>query len=426
MATISSTTTAGRIVTLDVIRGVAVMGIFSVNVVGFAMVEAAYFHPPTWGFDGLADRLMWFANFVLIDGKMRSLFSILFGASMLLVAERAEAGGESRAAVHYRRMAVLLLFGLAHFYLLWFGDILTSYAIVGMAVFLFWRLNALSLAAFAVTAYIFAFASSLADAAWMRRAVEILASGQGTSAELAAARGTVHFLAPDKASIAHDLAVHQNFGSYVREMTGPRAMEPFETVRALWPETLALMLLGMAGYRSGFLTGSWSRATYRRIALFGIGGGAAVSMVLAIVVWSSGFALPLTMIALETWSMPVHPVMALGYAALIVLAIQEREALTQRLAAVGRAAFTNYLGTSLLATFIFNGWGLGRYDKLSRAECWLLAPLFWMLMLLWSKPWLDRFRYGPFEWLWRSFSRGALQPMRKKPSTAVRERESAA
>ena len=276
MATIPSTTAAGRIVMLDVIRGVAVMGIFSVNVVGFAMIEAAYFHPPTWGFDGLADRLMWFANFVLVDGKMRSLFSILFGASMLLVAERAEASRESPVAVHYRRMGVLLLFGLAHFYLLWFGDILTSYAIVGMAVFLFWRLNALSLAALAITAYIFAFASSLGDAAWMRRAVEIVASGQGTSAELAAARGTVHFLAPDKAYIAHDLAVHQQFGAYVSEMTGPRAMEPFDTVRALWPETLALMLLGMAGYRSGFLTGSWWRATYRRIWLVGIGAGATV------------------------------------------------------------------------------------------------------------------------------------------------------
>ena len=198
-------------------------------------------------------------------------------------------------------------------------------------------------------------------------------------------------------------------------------MEPFDTVRALWPETLALMLLGMAGYRSGFLTGSWSSATYRRIALFGIGTGAAVSAVLAIVVWRSGFALPLTMIALETWSMPVHSVMALGYAALIILIIRNGRALTQRFAAVGRAAFTNYLGTSLLATFIFNGWGLGLYDRLSRAECWLLAPLFWMLMLLWSKPWLDRFRYGPFEWAWRSLARGTPQPMRKRLPAAAAE-----
>jgi uncharacterized membrane protein YeiB len=109
MATVPFDQPSNRILTLDVIRGVAVMGIFSVNVVGFAMVEAAYFHPPAYGWNGLADRLMWLANFVLIDGKMRSLFSMLFGASMLLVAERAEAVGESPVAVHYRRMIVPLL-----------------------------------------------------------------------------------------------------------------------------------------------------------------------------------------------------------------------------------------------------------------------------------------------------------------------------
>ena len=419
MATLPAERSSGRILTLDVIRGVAVMGIFSVNVVGFAMVEAAYFHPPTWGFDGLPDRLMWFANFVLVDGKMRSLFSMLFGASMMLVAERAEANGESPVVVHYRRMIVLLLFGLAHFYFLWFGDILASYAVVGMVVFVFWRLNAAALAAFAVTAYVFAFASSLADAAWMQRAVEILATGHASDAELQAARGTVSFLAPDKSYIAHDLAIHQDWGAYVREMTGPRLRDPVDTIRALWPETMALMLLGMAAYRSGFLTGSWSRKAYQRVAFFGLGLGAIVSAILAFIVWSSGFRLPLTMTALETWSMPVHPVMALGYAALIILLIRQRGALTQRFAAVGRAAFSNYLGTSLLATFIFNGWGLGLYDKLSRAECWLLAPLFWLLMLLWSKPWLERFRYGPFEWVWRSLARGKLQPMRKMVPAAA-------
>jgi uncharacterized protein len=83
------------------------------------------------------------------------------------------------------------------------------------------------------------------------------------------------------------------------------------------------------------------------------------------------------------------------------------------LAAVGRAAFTNYLGTSIVAAFVFYGWGLGLYGHASRAEAWLLVPVVWVLMLAWSKPWLDRFRYGPLEWLWRSLSRGSLQPIRR-------------
>ena len=124
---------------LSNIRGIAVMGIFSVNVVGMAMIESAYFYPPDYGFHSLGDRIMWAANFLIVDGKFRALFSILFGASMVLVIERSIAAGKAGWKVHYARMAVLLLFGLAHFYLLWWGDILANYALVGMIAFVFWR-----------------------------------------------------------------------------------------------------------------------------------------------------------------------------------------------------------------------------------------------------------------------------------------------
>jgi uncharacterized protein len=400
-----ATTAPDRILTLDLIRGVAVMGIFSVNVVAFAMIEAAYFNPPVFGFHSLADKLMWFGNFVLIDGKMRSLFSILFGASMLLVAERAERDGQSAAAVHYRRMIVLLLFGLAHFYLLWFGDILTSYAVTGMVAFLFRRAPLPALVALALTTYCAAFFLSAAEAAaFADQVANAYASGHPE---------WIGYFGPTAETIRHDLTVHSSFAAYVAEMTGPRLWNPADIVQSLFPETFALMLIGMAGYRSGFLTGQWSQEAYKRIALGGIAMGGIVSLALAVWVWRTGFALPHTANALENWSMPVHPVMALGYAALIILAVHKGGWVIGRLAAVGRAAFSNYLGTSILATVIFNGSGLGLYDRLSRAQCWLLAPLFWLLMLLWSKPWLDRFNYGPMEWAWRSLARGKFQPMRK-------------
>src|SRR4051794_16287417 len=113
------------------------MGIFSVNVIGFAMPEAAYLNPAAYGGSTGANLALWAATFVLVDNKMRTLFSILFGASLLLVVERAEAAGRSGAAVHYRRMGWLLLFGLVHFYGIWSGDILSLYAPVGMAAFAF-------------------------------------------------------------------------------------------------------------------------------------------------------------------------------------------------------------------------------------------------------------------------------------------------
>jgi uncharacterized protein len=387
------------------------MGIFSVNVVAFAMIEAAYFNPPVFGFHTLADKVMWFANFVLIDGKMRSLFSILFGASMLLVAERAELGGQSAAEVNYRRMIVLLLFGLAHFYLLWFGDILTSYAVTGMVAFLFRRAPLPALVAIAATAYLFAFFLSAAEATAF---ADLVASAHANGHP-----EWIGYFGPTAETIRSDLAIHSSFRACVAQMTGPRPWNPLDIFEALFPETLALMLVGMVGYRSGFLTGQWSQQAYKRVAVWGIAIGVVASFALAVWVWSTGFQLPDTVNALESWSMPVHPVMALGYAALIIVAVRKGGWLIDRLAAVGRAAFSNYLGTSILATLIFNGSGLGLYDRLSRAECWLLAPLFWLLMLLWSKPWLERFNYGPMEWLWRTLARGKLQPMRRSAATAA-------
>ena len=109
--------------------------------------------------------------------------------------------------------------------------------------------------------------------------------------------------------------------------------------------------------------------------------------------------------------LPLRIMMAIGYAALIILMFRNPGWVRDRFAAVGRTAFTNYLGTSIIAALIFYGDGLALYQQLSRFEAWLVAPLVWLLMLAWSKPWLDRFAYGPFEWM-AQLARGK-QPMQK-------------
>ena len=113
----------------------------------------------------------------------------------------------------------------------------------------------------------------------------------------------------------------------------------------------------------------------------------------------------------------VRPVRIPAVAALVILLTRKGGGLTQRIAAAGRAAFTNYLGTSIIMTGLFYGWGLGLYGELGRAQLWLVVIAMWVLMLAWSKPWLDRFEYGPLEWLWRSLARGSAQPMRKGGAT---------
>jgi uncharacterized protein len=402
-----------RIATLDLIRGVAVMGIFSVNVVAFAMVEGAYFSPGAYGGHTGVDLWLWATNLVLIDGKMRSLFSMLFGASMLLVIDRAEAAGANAAAVHLRRMLVLMGFGLVHFYFIWFGDILFSYGAIGVLAF-FSRnrsprtLTLLGSALLALNMLLFA------GLTWHLRLADLAAHAVGaTAGQIADWNGFAGRLYPFPAEIARDLALYRgSFGGRLSEMVTAHGTEPFSALLFFGPETLGLMLLGMAAFKSGFFTGAWSDRRYTRFALATLPLGALVFTLLAWADVTSRFYLPLVFGGFLLTA-PFRVLMALGYAAAIILLGRRMGWLAQRIAAAGRCAFTNYLGTSLVAAFIFYGWGLGYYGSLSRAQAWLVAPALWLVMLAWSKPWLDRFRYGPFEWLWRSLSRGELQPMRK-------------
>jgi uncharacterized protein len=411
-----ATTPSDRIVTLDLIRGIAVMGIFSVNVVGMAMREAAYFNPPAYGFYSLADHIMWALNFVLIDGKMRSLFSILFGASMLLVIDRARAKGRSGSRTHLARMAALLLLGAVHFYLIWWGDILFTYAVVGGGALIFTSLPPRLL--LLISALLFAYDTApraLSISSYFTAFDRAHAHG-ASGAEIAAWGDRAAFFQPTHAKIAAEKAMHRSPYHHLMATTGSRRSAPLRMVQELWAETLALMLLGMAGFRSGFLTGQWKERSYVGVALVGLGVGGLAFAALAYWVIQSGFRLPELIAAYFTLSAPFRPLMAMGYAALIVLLFRRAGTARDRIAAVGRAAFTNYLGASLIGVLVFFDTGLGLYEDLSRAQSWLLVPIVWAVMLAWSKPWLDRFSYGPFEWLWRSLATLKLQPMRRTPA----------
>ncbi len=405
-----------RFQSLDIIRGIAVMGIFSVNVIAFAMVFPAYMNPGEFGGYTGENLATWLANYVLIDGKMRSLFSILFGASMLLVIDRAEASGQSAARVHYARMAVLLLFGLFHFYFIWHGDILVLYALTGLVAFFFRKCRTRTMLIWAGVLMLIA-TLMFSGASYGMRQSDLAARGPDATAKDVERWNDMASFAnkPASANAEETRLALGPVSERAEHMLTERASEPFGGAMALiWP-TLALMLVGMAGYRSGFLTGAWEDGRYRRIAAWTLTAGAALTLTLALWVISSNFYIPLLFFAFVGLGGFIQLGMALGYASLIILATRRGGALSDRIAAVGRAAFTNYLGTSIVAAFIFYGDGLGLFGQLSRFQAWLVVPLMWALMLLWSKPWLDRFHFGPLEWLWRSMARGRVQPLRKQP-----------
>ena len=404
-----------RILTLDAIRGVAVMGILMMNIVAFAMPEAAYSNPFAYGGHAGIDFAAWLANAILIDGKMRGLFSFLFGASMLLVIERAEARGENPARVHFARMAWLFVFGMAHLVQLWWGDILNHYALIGALAWFFRRLPPHKLVALAIILLAMEFALVYGIGQQIAASEAAVRAGHA-SAEVAHAYAAnrANLGVPPAADIARDLAIHR--GSYATIFADrlPEALRaPGQAFFFLGLETLAYMLLGMAGLRSGLLTGAWSRRAYVRGAGVGFGIGIPAAALVATIPIRHGFDTASVAMSTLVWSEPVRPVMILGWACLIVLALRPGGALTARIAAAGRMAFSNYLGTTLVCTTLFYGYGFGLYGRLSRAELYLVVAPVSALMLLWSRPWLARFRYGPLEWLWRSLARGRLQPMRK-------------
>ncbi|WP_121119325.1 DUF418 domain-containing protein [Croceibacterium ferulae] len=406
-----ATTTPDRIPTLDIMRGLAVMGIFSVNVVGMAMIEAAYFYPPAYGFGSMADRVMWAANFILVDGKVRALFSILFGAGIVLVCERAEAAGRAAWRVHYPRMLVLLGFGLAHYYLLLWGDILANYALMGLVGFLFWRLPVERLLVLALIGFALTYTPGVLYSQQLSAARTLEAPGAAPE-DRARVAAWCASLIPTPAAIAADKAAHQSVSAHARYMLQTEPWRPLESVIGYGGETLALMLLGMASYRSGFLTGSWPRRRYLQVAGLCIGASLLYFGASAWAILRAGFD-PFIYIPLDQyWAGPLRPVAAVGYVAAIILLVRSGR-LADRLAATGRMAFSNYLGATLVGAMLFNGYGLDLYGTLSRAEAWLFVPPVWMLMLWWSPWWLKRFRYGPLEWSWRSLARWRWEPLRR-------------
>jgi uncharacterized protein len=184
-------------------------------------------------------------------------------------------------------------------------------------------------------------------------------------------------------------------------------------------ETLAYMLFGMAALKSGFLTGEWSDSVLRGVALAGFAIAVPAYALLAYLLIRDGFSPAGIFTYSFAASVPFRPLMVVAYAALIILLTRRGGWLVDRIAAAGRAAFTNYLGSSILMTGLFYGWGFGLFGSLSRAQLWPVVFLMWVLMLAWSKPWLDRFQYGPLEWLWRSLTRMQLQPMRRLSPAAA-------
>ena len=406
--------TGERIVTLDFIRGIAVLGILFPNIVAYANPALSYFWPKALpGGAEPFDKAVWLFQMVLIDGKLRGLFTLLFGAGMMLFIERVWARGGTRR-LQARRLFWLALFGLAHFFLVWTGDILFMYAIGGF--------GALAMLKWPARTQL-----RVGIAWWLVGALLLTAllGGQAAMESLPQARAN----APEQyeelrqgatdmlGSAGKETAVMAG-GSY-GEVVSYRVREEAEGLgQALFfalVETIPLMLVGMALYRMGLFERGFDRATMRRWGWIGFGGGAVLTVPFGLWAISRDFPLYLTQFAFGGAVTFLHLPMVVGLAALLSLWAPRAAPtwLGRRLVAAGRMAFSNYIGASAVMMLAFQGWAGGLYGQFHRDGLLLFVLVGWVLMLGWSKPWLDRFRYGPLEWLWRCLTYWRLFPLRR-------------
>jgi len=402
---------AGRIETIDAVRGFAVCGILIMNIVAMGMPAYAYVDPFYYGGAEGADLVAWGAAYVLADGKMRALFTMLFGASMALIAERAEGRVPGPVATHYRRMAWLLVFGMLHAWGFWYGDILVVYALAGAIAFIAWQWPTSAL--LYTSAGLFALLVGIDLINWHDLALLKAAAEAPDAPAIAheAWRAVLDVATPSPA-LAREIEMYRGGVADVFAARAPMTiLYQTELLPTSILESLCFMLFGLALHRTGFFSGGWPRRAYQ--ALAAIGGLVVLPLYAPIVrlLIDTRFD-PVILPLASALSLLLRPWLALAQVSLVLLFMASGQArwLAVRLAAAGRMALSNYLGSTIVATTIFYGYGLGLFGMLGRADLYIVVAGIWAAILLWSKPWLDRFAYGPFEWLWRSLARGALQP----------------
>ncbi|MDC8754377.1 DUF418 domain-containing protein [Erythrobacter sp. sf7] len=403
-----------RIDTLDFIRGLAVMGILSANIVAFGQPFDAYMYPAAFKVDpGDPGGWMWIAQFILIDGKMRGLFTLLFGAGVYLFMEKAWARGATRKLQAWR-LFILMIFGMIHFFFIWPGDILFYYALFGFLVLacVGWRVKtqlAVGLGGYMLGVIFYAVAMT---APWA-----IVQTPLGDSPELAGARAEM--IAAIEQTLAHSAVPNAalasgDYATLVMHRLTEQWSEPLGNALLFGFETFPLMLLGMALYRMGFFSGGFDRGKMLRWGWAAVILGGLAHLLIGLAMRADGFSYYGTLAAFVGWSPLPRLWMVLGLAALLVVYSPSATGwLGERIRAAGRAAFTNYLGTSILMMFVFQGWALGLFGELNRPQLYIVVALAWVLMLAWSKPWLERYRYGPLEWLWRCLTYRQVFPLRK-------------
>lgn len=396
-----------RINQLDILRGFALLGILIMNIQSFSMPGAAYLNPTVWGDLQGVNLIVWTASNILADSKFMGLFSILFGAGVCLFAERALQKNGSSTLLHYKRNFWLLIFGLLHAHFIWYGDILVCYALC--AFWVYWFRN--KSVRFLIISSLLCLSIASLYSLFVNFALNNNYVPQDGIEEI------LYFWRPNQTQLAAEISAYA--GNFF-EQTQRRSHDAFFLETQVFLSTNmwragGMMLLGMALYKNGVLTGKRTNTFYFWLILIGLIIGFSLSSYGVVQNFSNHFDVNYSMFLGNQFNYWGSIFTTLGYIGIVNLIINKGliKSLQRRLAAVGQMAFTNYIVHSLICTFIFYGFGLGLFSQVERTYQILVVVFIWILQLWYSPIWLKNYRFGPLEWMWRSLTYWQKQTMKK-------------
>ncbi len=428
--------TAGteRIAAMDITRGIALFGILLMNIVGFGLYKA-YFDPTNNGGATGWNLNVWWMNNLFFEGTMRGMFSMLFGAGILIFTARSlEKKGATVTDLFFRRLLWMVLFGIVHCYLfLWSGDILYCYGLVGMFAFSFRHLVPKHLIIGTTVLLLTTTAWGISDYYNAKKYYETSmvanqkkSRGETLNKEETKAieqwEGKVKEFKATPEQLQDEISAKTKgyWSIAMYSIPGNQLVQTFFIYRYNFLDTLAMMLMGMAFFKMHILKAARSNRFYWFMALIGYGIGITVNYYETLHIVSNNFSI--LSIYQSWWTYDVGRVATTcGHIAMIMLFIKSGwlSFLQKSLAAVGQMAFTNYIMHTIICNYIFLGYGLSMFGKLQRYELYYIVAGIWVFQLIISPIWLKYFLFGPLEWLWRSLTYWKIQPLRRTEKPAV-------
>jgi uncharacterized protein len=418
-----------RIDSVDIVRGVALLGILLMNIAGLGLSNA-YSDPTISGGATGWNLKVWWINNMFFEGTMRGMFSMLFGAGIILFTSRTTrvTNGVTVTDAYFRRMLWLFLFGVIHAYvLLWHGEVLYPYALIGLFAFSFRNWEPKHLIAGAVFLLLVSTALATKDyyhsnSVYEKSAVALVKKTNGQvlakedSASVDAWKALVAERKPSPEKIKEDIVSrHKGYFSILMDKASMNQfMQTYIMYRYFFWDMFSMMLLGMAFLKNGIFRATKSNSYYLMLALAGYSIGLATNYLETSYVVSNQFAvIPMERVNI-TYDLG-RVFTTFGHVAVIMLFIKSGilPFLQRALAAVGQMAFTNYIMQTIICNTIFLGFGFGLYGMLERYELYYIVFGIWILQLIWSPVWLHYFRFGPLEWGWRSLTYWEKQPFKK-------------